>query len=174
MKKAHRPDTGKLLLITKLAAIFIFFFPVPGFALNSNIHKWASLDLKSPCFINTFERTDKQITLFPVTGKVMDLNGTPVVGASVIEKGTNNGTTTAEDGTFSLNVNDESAILIISRVGFTSQEIGVTATEMNIVLLSTEMNLDEVVVVGYGTQRRRNVAGSTSFIVYRLALYPFQ
>lgn len=95
-----------------------------------------------------------------VTGKVVDANGEPVIGATVIEDGTSNGTVTDFDGNFSLNI-PEGKFLTISYIGYKSQNMKAVSNKiMNIVLKEDSGLLDEVVVVGYGTQRKGNLTGS--------------
>ncbi|MBR5076548.1 MAG: SusC/RagA family TonB-linked outer membrane protein [Bacteroidales bacterium] len=95
-----------------------------------------------------------------VTGVVSDQMG-PVIGASVFEKGTTNGTVTDLDGNFSLSVNPD-GVLVISSIGYTTQEIPVgTQRVFNVFLEEDNEFLDEVVVVGYGTQKKKLVTGST-------------
>src|SRR5699024_4817192 len=89
----------------------------------------------------------------PVEGKVIDSEEEiPLPGAEVVEKGTQNGTTTNFDGEFELEV-AEDAVLVISSLGFATSEVEVEGkTEINITLKSESSALDEVVLVGYGTQ----------------------
>lgn len=95
-----------------------------------------------------------------VTGKVTDENGEPLPGAAIIEKGTTNGTVTDVDGNFSLAV-PKGAILLVSFVGYSAQEITVgDQLEIYIQLEPDIYNLEEIVVLGYGTQRRSNVVGA--------------
>jgi len=95
-----------------------------------------------------------------VTGVVSDSFG-PVVGATIMEKGTSNGTVTDVDGNFSLNVNP-GATLVVSYIGFASQEIVVgNQSSLNITLQEDNTSLDEVVVVGYGVQKKKLVTGAT-------------
>lgn len=90
-----------------------------------------------------------------VSGVVTDGTGETVIGASVLEKGTTNGTITDLDGKFILTVN-ENAVLQISYVGYTTQEVPVKGkTSFNITLKEDSEMLEEVVVVGYGAQKRR-------------------
>ena len=98
----------------------------------------------------------------PIKGKVSDHNGQPVIGASVIVKGTQNGSITDENGNFALNVNP-SDVLEISYLGFETQYVPVDGkTSITIILEEDKKLLDEVVVVAYGTQRARSVTGSMS------------
>nr|WP_297789749.1 TonB-dependent receptor [uncultured Allomuricauda sp.] len=96
-----------------------------------------------------------------VTGMVTDANGQPLPGASVVVKGTVNGTQTDFDGNFSITVENDSATLVFSYIGFTAQEIAVgNQQNINVTLEENTSLLDEVVVVGYGTQERRKVTGA--------------
>lgn len=103
------------------------------------------------------EITQQNIT---VEGKVTDALGEPIIGASVQEKGTTNGIVTDIDGRFSLSVESD-ATLIISFIGFQTQEVKAAAGKtINIVLKEDTEMLDEVVVVGFGTQKKVNLTGS--------------
>lgn len=96
-----------------------------------------------------------------VMGSVVDSQGEPVVGANVIEKGENNGVITDLNGRFSLNVNQK-AVLQISYIGYVTQEVLVTQEILKIELVEDNRSLDEVVVIGYGTQRKITLTGSIS------------
>ncbi|HEX6848838.1 MAG TPA: SusC/RagA family TonB-linked outer membrane protein, partial [Chitinophagaceae bacterium] len=99
-----------------------------------------------------------------ITGKVTDNNGQPVVGASVIVKGTTTGTTTDANGSFSI-VAAKGAVLVISSVNYTEQEVTIgDSTDISIKLGSVSGSLGEVIVVGYGTQRKEAVTGSVASI----------
>lgn len=97
-----------------------------------------------------------------VTGIVKDAAGLEVIGANVIEKGTTNGAITDLDGKFSLDV-APGAVIEISYIGYITQEITVTdqTSELNIIMKDDSQNLDEVVVVGYGVQKKKLVTGAT-------------
>ena len=101
-----------------------------------------------------------------VTGTVLDASGAPIAGASVVVKGTGEGTATAVDGSFSLHVADDAKTLVISAVNFAPLEINITAkTKLGPVNLQPGgKNLSEVVVVAYGTQRKTNLTGSVSTV----------
>lgn len=95
-----------------------------------------------------------------VSGTVVDqTTREPIIGANVVEKGTTNGNITDLDGTFTLNVN-RGATLTISYVGYVNQEIQASSSAMNILLKEDSQALGEVIVVGYGTQRRESLTGS--------------
>lgn len=96
-----------------------------------------------------------------VTGKITDAsNGTPVAGASVTAKGSKQGTSSKSDGSFSLTIPAATATLTISGVGFETQDVPVAADVILVSLKGAASNLNEVVVIGYGTQRRRDVTGA--------------
>ena len=96
-----------------------------------------------------------------VKGTVNDDSGEPIIGASVVEKGTTNGTVTDFDGNFSLNVKS-GATLVVSYIGYTTQEIAVNGqSTINVTLKEDNALLDEVVVVGYGVQKKKLVTGAT-------------
>jgi TonB-linked SusC/RagA family outer membrane protein len=97
-----------------------------------------------------------------VTGTVISADdGEPIIGASIVVKGTSTGTITDLDGAFTLNVPNDVRTLTISYVGMITQEVAVKPT-LNILLQSDTQNLEEIVVVGYGTQRKRDVTSSIS------------
>ncbi|MGI9550519.1 MAG: carboxypeptidase-like regulatory domain-containing protein, partial [Aurantibacter sp.] len=98
------------------------------------------------------ETTTGQPQDHTITGTITDENGTPLVGANILEKGTLNGTQTDFDGNFTITVSDENATLVVSYLGFTTREIAVGGqTELTITLAESAAGLEEVVVVGYGT-----------------------
>ncbi|MCE7042601.1 TonB-dependent receptor [Dyadobacter sp. CY312] len=101
-----------------------------------------------------------------LTGLVTDETGTALPGVSIVVKGTSQGTTSGSDGQFSLSVPDDIAVaLVFSFVGYLSQEvIPGTKTSLSVILLGDNKALDEVVVVGYGTQKKVDVTGSVSTI----------
>ncbi|WP_226388697.1 SusC/RagA family TonB-linked outer membrane protein [Penaeicola halotolerans] len=100
-----------------------------------------------------------------VTGQVIGSDGEPIPGVNIREKGTNNGATTDLDGQYRLNVKDGSSILVFTFIGFTTVEetVGNRST-INITLREDLELLEEVVVVGYGTQRKSDLTGSISSV----------
>lgn len=99
-----------------------------------------------------------------ITGKVSDSNGDAIIGANVVVKGTTNGTITDIDGNFSIEVSS-SDVLLISYIGFLSQEIKVGDNLVfNTTLKEDALGLDEVVVVGFGTQKKANLTGAVSSV----------
>ncbi|HTJ49710.1 MAG TPA: TonB-dependent receptor [Cyclobacteriaceae bacterium] len=100
-----------------------------------------------------------------ITGKVVDEQGSGLPGVSVIIKGTQIGTQTDGDGNYSITVSDEKAILTFSFIGFTPQEVTAgKQTTINISLLPDVQSLKEVVVVGYGVQRKESVVSAVETI----------
>ena len=97
-----------------------------------------------------------------ITGKITDEQGEPIIGANIIEKETTNGTITNIDGTFLLSVSD-SSVIFVSYIGYLSQEIDVgSGNDFQITLKEDLQTLNEVVIVGYGTQRKGLITGSIS------------
>ncbi|HTF18484.1 MAG TPA: TonB-dependent receptor [Chryseolinea sp.] len=100
-----------------------------------------------------------------VSGTVKDEQGIAVPGVNVLVKSTTNGTTTDVDGHFSLEVPDESSILIFSFIGYTSQEVTVGGqTNLNITLAQDVQSLQEIVVVGYGEQKKTTITGAVTSV----------
>ncbi|WP_276167340.1 SusC/RagA family TonB-linked outer membrane protein [Zobellia alginiliquefaciens] len=98
-----------------------------------------------------------------ITGMVMDSEGTPLPGASIMEKGTTNGTTADFDGNFIINTSTENPVLVVSYMGFLTQEFPIKSqNEVSIILQEDSAQLDEVVVIGYGSQKRSDLTGSIS------------
>lgn len=96
-----------------------------------------------------------------ITGKVTDESGQPLPGVSVVEKGTTNGTTTSSDGFYSLQVNASDAVLSFSFIGYSSKELSVgNRTTLDVTLSPSAESLEEVVVVGYGTEKKKDLTGS--------------
>ena len=99
-----------------------------------------------------------------ITGTIKDANGEPIVGANIVEKGTTNGIITDMNGYFSLTMSSAS-IMQVSYIGFISQEIRIGDKDQFLIQLAEDtQNLDEVVVVGFGTSKRRDVVGSITKI----------
>ncbi len=100
-----------------------------------------------------------------ITGKVTDDKGVPVLGATVTAKGTKVGASTDATGTFHITMPANSSTLVISSVGFTQQEIRITdQTMLNVALVVSQSNLNEVVVIGYGTARKKELTGAYSVV----------
>ncbi|RZM20518.1 MAG: SusC/RagA family TonB-linked outer membrane protein, partial [Pedobacter sp.] len=116
--------------------------------------------LLSTCFIQQSLAQN-----YSVSGKATDKTGLPMVGVSVLIKGTTVGTTTNVQGTYTINVPSGTATLVFSYIGMISQEIVVTKSGVVDVVLDDNTDvLNEIVVVGYGSQKRSSVTGSISTV----------
>ena len=109
----------------------------------------------------TGEKSVQQV----ITGTATDADGVPLSGANIVEKGTTNGVTADFDGNFSIEISDENAILVISYVGYATKEFPLNGQkQIDAVLDESAASLDEVVVVGYGTQKRSDVTGAVASV----------
>lgn len=111
------------------------------------------------------EVTEVEKLVISVTGSIKDKEGNPIPGANILVKGTSAGTTSDADGKYSLEVPDDNAVLIFSFIGYVTQEVPLNGrTVIDVTLLEDVQNLAEVVVVGYGTEKKVNLTGSISTI----------
>ncbi len=103
---------------------------------------------------------------FSVSGTVVeDISGLPLIGATVLQKGTSNGVTTDFDGNFTIENISNGDIIVFSYLGFLTQEVPITSNQrLNIILVEDLAKLDEIIVVGYGTQRKKEITGAVSVI----------
>ena len=97
-------------------------------------------------------------------GVVKDATGEPIIGASVSVKGTKNATVTDLDGNFTLSGVNKGTTIVISYIGFVNSEVKWNGTSLNVTLAEDTQGLEEVVVVGYGTQKKVNLTGSVSSV----------
>lgn len=107
---------------------------------------------------------DARTLLIDVHGKVLEENGVGIPGASIKVKNADKATTTDPDGNFSLKGLSNDAVLIVSYIGYITQEVPVTATDMLIKLVPQIKKIDEVVVVGYGTTRKSDLTGAVGTV----------
>lgn len=106
----------------------------------------------------------RELKLLKLKGTVTDEKGTPIPGASIVIKGTTRGTQTDVNGTFSINA-DKGEILVFSFIGYKKKEVTVQREEtLNIILMEDMASLDQVVVVGYGETRKKDLTGSVTSI----------
>lgn len=101
-----------------------------------------------------------------ITGKITDSkDGAPVIGASIVPKGSTKGTSSGTDGTFRLNVAESVTILVVSSVGYTTQEFNIAGTLLaNVSLEANNAALNEIVVIGYGTVRKKDLTGAVASV----------
>jgi TonB-dependent starch-binding outer membrane protein SusC len=105
------------------------------------------------------------LALIPITGKITDDKGEPLGGVSILEKGTSNGATTRDDGSFLINVTREDATLVFSYIGFLTQELKLeNRNPLALQLAPLNRSITEVVVVGYSQQRKSLVTGAISSV----------
>jgi TonB-linked SusC/RagA family outer membrane protein len=120
-------------------------------------------DVHAAALLETTE--DKSIGPIKVKGRIMSAAGQPLEGVSVVVKNAESGTTTNSRGEFSLSVPGEQSVLIISYIGFIDQEVTVgKKSSFDIKLLTTSDQLNEVVVIGYGTQKKVTLTGSVASV----------
>ncbi|MBC3540609.1 SusC/RagA family TonB-linked outer membrane protein [Rufibacter sediminis] len=143
-KKRHLTRHSSLVLLAMLGIL-----PAEGFTKAA-----------APVGISRYELNTRQTN--PVTGQVKDAAGQPLPGVSVTLKGTSTGTMTDLEGKFSLNAaNVNEPVLVLSYIGFLRQEVAVAGRSFVAVLLQEDAtSLNEVVVVGYGTQKKANLTGA--------------
>ncbi|MGF7138580.1 SusC/RagA family TonB-linked outer membrane protein [Roseimarinus sediminis] len=130
----------------------LLFNVIDSYANNNN-----ELIEKAKMQLNAQESKD-------VAGKIVDENGNPVVGATVVVKGTTHGTISNQNGVFELENIDEGATLVVSFIGMETKEVLVDASEINITLESGNIGLDEVVAIGYGTVKAGDVTSSVASV----------
>ena len=100
-----------------------------------------------------------------ITGVVKDQTGEPLIGVNVMEKGTTNGSITDVDGKYSLTVNGSKAIVTFSYIGYLSQDITVGNQKMiDVTMKEDTEELEEVVVIGYGTAKKKDLTGAISTV----------
>lgn len=163
---------GSEISNTSLARPLVLLMGAYIFSFSSAFANYSTFDSSSPANPALFTEIEKDdaetkndAQEFTVTGSVTDNAGVPLLGANVLEKGTTNGTQTDFDGNFSLTVSGEDAVLQISFLGFASKDVEVNGQQtLNIVLENDAASLEEVVVVGYGTQRKKDLTGSVTSI----------
>lgn len=153
-------NKGNPFLIKQIAQVSTLCLLLSAFSVEAQAG--TSLDTTDSAVTNDLVSQSKT-----VTGVVLDATNIPVIGANVIVKGTTNGTVTDMDGRFSLQNVPENAVLQVSYIGYLDQEIPVSGKSTVQVLLKEDtQKLDEVVVVGYGVQKKANLTGSVATVKY--------
>lgn len=109
------------------------------------------------------EDTNKNTIQQQITGTITDANAQPLPGANILEKGTTNGVQTDFDGKFSITLSNPNATLVISYLGFVTKEVAVNnQTNITVSMEEDVAGLDEIVVIGYGTARRKDLTGAVA------------
>lgn len=154
----QRESIKHFLLILRITALLLF-----SIVLHTMANTGYSSHSKTNDVIVYENRVSQQLKKM-ITGTVVDEKGVPIIGANIIETGTANGAVTDLDGKFSLRVNDDATIRV-TYIGYFSQEIAtVGRTNVSITLLEDTQALDEVVVIGYGTQRKITTTGAITSV----------
>ena len=118
-----------------------------------------SLMAATPSVSETLQQNRK------IKGRVVDVNNEPMIGVSVLEKGTTNGVITDFDGNFTLDIRGNSAVLVCSYIGYITAEIQVgNQTALHVQMSEDVKAIDEVVVIGYGTTTKKELTGSVTSI----------
>ncbi len=131
----------------------------------SSVLLFGSLLFASPYSNDEHRFANNKITARPITGKVTDVNGAALANVTVQAKGTNVFTTTAEDGTFTINAPDNVTALVFSYTGMaTIEETIGTRSTIQVQLSANPVSMDEVIVVGYGTTKKVNLTGSVGTV----------
>jgi len=121
------------------------------------------MNIKSTLILMTMLLFGTSLFAQNVTGNVSDADGIPLIGASVLVKGTTTGTTTDIDGNYSIDA-PEGSTLVISYVGYADQEVAVGAGRTMNLTLAEGIDLDQVVVVGYGSRKKSDITGAVSSV----------
>ncbi len=144
----------------KSTILCVVLFNYSAFANTENLVIDSETALKTNMKIEKLNFQQSEIK-----GTVNDTNGAPIPGVNVIEKGTSNGTQTDINGNFSLSVTKKDAILVITYIGFKTKEFALNGKfSVNIQLEESAASLQEVVIVGYGKQKKESVVGSQATI----------
>lgn len=150
----------KILFRTFLALALVDLSPNLMLATEKNDKKILLMQANE-AFVDVIAQSDQIIS-----GTITDNVGLPIIGANVIVKGTTNGIITDVDGNYTLHV-PENSVILISYIGYIPVEIKVKQQKIiNVQLLEDTQNIDEVVVVGYGVQKKANLTGSVSSVKY--------
>ena len=153
---SHHFARVRMVLFSSLFSVPIW--AVDGSSMMDNLESGKSVE----AIVN--HGMDGVLQSKKVTGKVMDDKGEAIIGANVLEKGTTNGVITDIDGNFTINVN-ENSVLQVSFIGYVTTEVKVKdASSLTIRLKEDSEMLEEVVVVGYGTQKKVNLTGAVAAV----------
>ena len=155
LKQEQNENESKLLSLQGIAKASAFCLLLSAFSVNAA--------MAAPAPAGTVDEVMAVQQGKKVTGVVIDGTGEPVIGANVVVKGTTNGTITDFDGNYTIEGVSANDVLVISYIGYLSQEVPVGNQSMiKVTLKEDTQTLDEVVVVGYGTMKKSDVTGSIS------------
>jgi hypothetical protein len=123
----------------------------------------SAMDQSNGAIANDLAREGSAARSVPITGRIVDSKGIPLEGVSITVKGTNRGTLTDQNGNFKIQVDNESAVLVISLIGYQTREMPVAGrSDFQLSMVPQTTSLNDVVVVGYGTQKKSAVTGAIS------------
>lgn len=152
------------ILMVILSVFMILYFSVNSIAKDRKIYDSENI-LHCTNASNYFCLKHPIKVPITIKGQVVDQNGEPLIGVNILVKGTDRGVATDLEGRFQLIDIDERAVLIISYLGYQTKEVDVNGRgDLTITLLEDSQTLDEVVVVGYGTQKKVNMTGSVATV----------
>ena len=153
------PKFGKVI---KLTPLFLIPFTIQVSAATPT--RTVTLFEKNGHETVENERTAFKLSLIEkqIKGKVLDESGNPLPGANIIVKGTNISAQTDFNGNFSLTAPDNATKLVVSYIGMDLQEVTITSAPITVILKESGQKLDEIVIVGYGTQKKSKITGSVS------------
>ena len=155
--KIHLTPKLNLRIILSMCFTMMLFFEVQANVSASSKSRYVSNNIEEA---NVEQATLRKLQQ-KISGVIIDAFGVPLPGATIIEKGTSNGAQSDFDGNFQIDLASKDAILVISYIGFVTQEIEVKGqTNLNISMVEDIANLDEVVVIGYGERTKKSIAGS--------------
>jgi TonB-linked SusC/RagA family outer membrane protein len=154
--------TPKFGNVIKLTPLFLIPFTIQVSAAEST--RTVTLFEKNATVKVANERTTIKLSLIQkqIKGTVLDEGGNPLPGANIIVKGTNVSAQTDYNGNFVINVPDNATKLVVSFIGMEIQEVTIGNSPITVILKESGQQLDEVVVVGYGTQKKSKITGSVS------------
>lgn len=151
-------DVKSFAHLGKKSKLFFSLAVIAGTFPQVNAAVATSANYEGKSFVKEVRNLQQQLK-----GKVLDANGKPLVGASVAVKGTSKGAQSDAQGNFSVEAKPGD-VLVVSSVGYKSKEVTVSGTTVTVQLEDDQSQLDEVVVVGYGTMRKSDVTGSIAMV----------
>lgn len=154
-------EWNRTLRIINTRQVLLFLFIMGFMPTNAHLNSESLINLERYVSFTIQDVQDQTI----VQGTVVDQDGAPLPGANILEKGTTNGTQSDIQGKFSIQLVDDQATLIISYVGYTTLEVPTNGqTYLDLKMHINASGLDEVVVVGYTTQKKKNITGSVETV----------
>jgi TonB-dependent SusC/RagA subfamily outer membrane receptor len=163
-----RSGPGKLIRISRIFALLALVGAISFFQSKVNAQDMPSVNTGPLAAVTNVSTTNNAITDLQqrkITGTVLNELGDALIGATVQVEGTTVGTLTDASGKFSLDVSDPNAIVSISFIGYIAQRVSLAGkTTFTVSLVPTVTSIQEVVVVGYGTQKRVSITGSVSVV----------